>query len=195
MQAISLIQEVFDHFCDEYANNKTWDQICSESGMADESTIRRWIARYPACQVQYLLARERRADRLVDEAMSIADDRQGDTKVDEKTGKTVVNWENVNRSKIRVDVRKWAASRLAPLKWGDKLQIDGTLNVKDAEDSPDDRARKLKAIVEEYSSRGGDVTALFSLMGISPVAIQGQKALKQAESLSNGNKKERENTD
>ena len=33
----------------------------------------------------------------------------------------VVNYENIQRSRLRVDTRKWIMSKLAPKKYGDKV--------------------------------------------------------------------------
>ena len=38
-----------------------------------------------------------------------------------------VNGEAVQRSKLRVDTRKWVASKLKPKKYGDKLTLDGAV--------------------------------------------------------------------
>jgi hypothetical protein len=58
-------------------------------------------------------AREARADALVGEILSIADDPTGA--------------EQVQRSKLRVDTRRWLAAKLAPAKYGDasSLEISG----------------------------------------------------------------------
>jgi hypothetical protein len=49
-------------------------------------------------------------------------------------GKTIVDHENIQRSRLRVDARKWAAARLAPKKYGDRVEHDhkGGLNFQPA---------------------------------------------------------------
>ena len=39
-------------------------------------------------------------------------------------GKRIVDHENIQRSRLRVDARKWAAARLAPRKYGDRVEHD-----------------------------------------------------------------------
>ena len=39
-------------------------------------------------------------------------------------GQTIVDHENIQRSRLRVDARKWAAARLAPRKYGDRVEHD-----------------------------------------------------------------------
>jgi hypothetical protein len=36
----------------------------------------------------------------------------------------VTNGENLQRSRLRVDARKWMAGKLRPRKYGDKVEID-----------------------------------------------------------------------
>ncbi len=40
-------------------------------------------------------------------------------------GNKVLDHEHVQRSRLRVDTRKWAAGKLAPKRYGDKLQHTG----------------------------------------------------------------------
>ena len=53
----------------------------------------------------------------------IADDASGDY-VTTSDGKRTVDHENIQRSRLRVDARKWAAARLAPKKYGDHISHD-----------------------------------------------------------------------
>src|SRR5260370_5913718 len=63
------------------------------------------------------------ADKLFREIIEIADDKSGDY-VTTSDGKTIVDHENIQRSRLRVDARKWAAARLAPKKYGDRVEHD-----------------------------------------------------------------------
>ena len=64
------------------------------------------------------------ADTLFDEALEIADDASGDCTV--RDGKKVLDHEHVQRSRLRVDTRKWAAGKLAPKKYGDRATMEHT---------------------------------------------------------------------
>jgi len=76
---------------------------------------------------QYALAREVQAEHHIDEIVEIADDGTNDYMEKRNADGALVGWtengENVQRSRLRVDTRKWAASKLAPKKYGDK-QVD-----------------------------------------------------------------------
>ena len=60
---------------------------------------------------------------LFREIIEIADNASGDY-VTTGHGKRIVDHENINRSRLRVDARKWAAARLAPKKYGDRVEHD-----------------------------------------------------------------------
>ena len=53
----------------------------------------------------------------------IANDASGDY-VTTSDGKRIVDHENIQRSRLRVDARQWAAARLAPKKYGDHISHD-----------------------------------------------------------------------
>ena len=61
---------------------------------------------------------------MAEEIIAIADDGTNDFTTD-KDGKEVPDYELVQRSRLRIDARKWYASKLAPKIYGDKLAIGG----------------------------------------------------------------------
>ncbi len=112
--------------CRRLAEGETLRAICRDPVMPDKATILRWLADKKKADFrdQYAHAREMQADALFDEALEIADDASGDWAVD-KDGKKTLDHEHVQRSRLRVDTRKWAAGKLAPKRYGDKLQHTG----------------------------------------------------------------------
>lgn len=102
-------------------------QICKDEKMPDKATICRWLAdreKYQEFCDQYALAREIQAEMMADEIMDIADDGANDWMERRDKEEAVVGWqlngEHVQRSKLRVDARKWAASKLLPKRYGDR---------------------------------------------------------------------------
>ena len=78
---------------------------------------------------QYARAAELRADNIFDEILEIADDGSNDFM--EKQGKDgevfeVFNAEHVQRSRLRIDARKWMLGKMNPKKYGDRVGIDHT---------------------------------------------------------------------
>lgn len=94
--------------------------------MPDVSTILYWLndEKDKTFSIQYARAKQAQADIFVDEIIEIADDDSGDLDRVDDYGNRIENKEFTNRSKIRIDARKWAASKLAPKKYGEKLDVD-----------------------------------------------------------------------
>ena len=118
--------ELAAKICARLAEGETLRSICRDETMPSKTTLLRWLAdeRNVDFRDQYAHAREMQADALFDEALEIADDASGDWAVD-KDGKKTLDHEHVQRSRLRVDTRKWAAGKLAPKRYGDKLQHTG----------------------------------------------------------------------
>ena len=101
--------------------------ICQAEDMPSTVTVFSWLKNPDHVEFlnSYTYAREAQADFLADEIITIADDGSNDlmtiTKGD--VSYDIENKEVTNRSKLRVDARKWKASKLAPKKYGDKLDI------------------------------------------------------------------------
>ncbi len=118
--------ELAADICRQLADGEPLRSICRDSAMPDKATVLRWLADKEKADFrdQYVHAREMQADALFDEALEIADDATGDITTG-KDDKETVNHENIQRSRLRVDTRKWAAGKLAPKRYGDKLQHTG----------------------------------------------------------------------
>ncbi len=112
--------------CRRLAEGETLRAVCRDPVMPDKATILRWLGdeAKAAFRDQYAHARDMQADALFDEALEIADDASGDW-TEDKDGKKSLDHEHVQRSRLRVDTRKWAAGKLAPKRYGDKLQHTG----------------------------------------------------------------------
>lgn len=74
---------------------------------------------------RYAQAREFQADCEFEEINEIADNGSNDwmENHDPDNPGYRLNGEHIQRSRLRVDVRKWRASKLAPKKYGEKLDL------------------------------------------------------------------------
>jgi hypothetical protein len=95
--------------------------------LPDKVTINRWRYRIPEFRTQYAMAKIEQADVLAEECLEIADDDSYDTKLTSE-GFEVCNTEFIARSRLRIDTRKWLASKLLPKQYGDKLDNDANTN-------------------------------------------------------------------
>jgi Bacteriophage Sf6, terminase small subunit-like len=87
----------------------------------DRDTIYRWRWRYPDFSDQFAEAKRKQADFLVEELLDISDDGRNDWMeaqgYDGSSG-WKYNGEHVNRSRLRIDTRKWIASKVLPKVYG-----------------------------------------------------------------------------
>lgn len=107
------------------SNGSSARQAIIESEV-NNSTFFEWLQKDTSKQYaeSYARACEIRAEKLTDEILQIADEANADIiGVDEKTGRPIVNGEAINRSRLKVDARKWLAGKLAPKKYGDKIDV------------------------------------------------------------------------
>lgn len=119
--------EVADRICAQLADGVSLRTVCLADDMPSKTTVFNWMRTRPEFLAQYARAKEESADALTDEMLDIADDGSNDwmerNKGDEKGW--VENGEAMQRSRLRVDTRKWIASKLKPKKYGDKLELAG----------------------------------------------------------------------
>ena len=75
---------------------------------------------------QYARAREVQFLAIADELLEIADDGSNDwmqrTSKD-KSGGWELNGEHIQRSRVRIDTRKWILSKMLPKVYGDKAEV------------------------------------------------------------------------
>lgn len=122
-------QETADIICSRIAAGESLRTICLDDEMPGQSTVFRWLESRLDFREQYARAREAQADFYADEIIKISDDGSNDwmerrSEAEKGAGVNtgwVLNGEHVQRSRLRVDARKWYASKVAPKKYGDKL--------------------------------------------------------------------------
>lgn len=113
-------EEIANEICERIAQGEGLRKIAELEGMPDRRTVFRWLDSNQSFRHQYAQARERCSDFWAEEILQIADDGRNDTYVDER-GKKKTDWDNVHRSRLRIDTRKWLMSKLHPKKYGDKF--------------------------------------------------------------------------
>ncbi len=107
------------------------NQICKQDDMPSRTTLYNWLAdaRYSEFLNKYRHAREIQAEHYFDEMMDIADNSLNDwVERETKNGQviTVLDHEHVQRSKLRIDTRKFVCAKLNPKKYG---EASATVNI------------------------------------------------------------------
>ena len=113
-----IVQAVLDGMAEEGLSLR---KSCLDVGVKP-STFLLWVSEDPAIAEQYVRAREAMADVRLDLALDIvhAAPEMIDTPSGPKIDPAFVAWQ-----RLRYDAEKWHMSKLAPKKYGDKLEISG----------------------------------------------------------------------
>ena len=111
---------------------------------------------------QYARARDVGLDAMADELFDIADDGTNDWMERDGEGNPgyAVNGENVSRSRLRVDTRKWYLSKLAPKRYGEKLEVTEKTELHDATD--EELHEAIRKRIASMKARGIDVEAMIN---------------------------------
>lgn len=126
---VKFNETVADQICGRMAEGETLRQVCRDAAMPARSTVYRWLSRNPVFADQYARAREALVESWADEIIEIADD--GTTDYITKVGRNgaeyeAVDQEHIQRSRLRVDARRWLLSKLNPGQYGDHMEVEHT---------------------------------------------------------------------
>jgi hypothetical protein len=111
-------RKIADLVLAEMRNGMSAFKACQAAGV-NQSTFNSWLNDDAALAVDYARAREDLIERMAQEVLELSDvdvGLQPDGKRD---------WAAVQKHRLQVDTRKWLLSKLAPKKFGDKLELSG----------------------------------------------------------------------
>ena len=114
-------EDVINEICLRLSFGEGLVKICKDDHLPARQTVISWLFKHKEFADRYAQAREAQADYLLEELLDIADNTEGDTYTDAK-GNVRIDHENINRSRLRVDTRKWVITKLAPKKYGDRVE-------------------------------------------------------------------------
>lgn len=149
---------VADQICGRMAEGETLRQICRDPAMPARSTVYRWLSKNPSFADQYARAREALVESWADEIIDIADD--GTTDYITKVGRNgaeyeAVDQEHIQRSRLRVDSRRWLLSKLNPGQYGDHMEVEHTGGVEHRHHiSDDEKIRRLALFLLDAPAAG-----------------------------------------
>lgn len=122
----SFTQAMGDDICERIANGESLRAICRDEAMPAMSTVFRWLSLDKSFSEQYARAREEQAEALADEIVDISDERDGKAiMADGQEVAVVFDSTAIARNRLRVDARKWVASKLKPKKYGERQVLAG----------------------------------------------------------------------
>lgn len=125
---LRFIPAVADRICLELMQGRDMEDICKDPALPSAWTVYQWVYDVPEFAQKYSRAREIQADILFERIQKIADDSARDwVETDEGP---LLNKDHIQRAKLRVSTLKWRIGRMAPKKYGDKIEAtvkgDGT---------------------------------------------------------------------
>jgi predicted transcriptional regulator len=142
-----------ERICALITEGYTLRQIASELGCTS-GAIAIWAGEDEAFAKRYARAMDLRTDRMAEEILDIADDGSNDWVEREQDGRTVTvaDHEHIQRSKLRVDARKWLMAKMLPKKYGDRTTIAGDpenpVAVADVTAERERKAAEAKALLD-----------------------------------------------
>ena len=150
--------KTFNTICKEISKGRSLRNVLRDNtDLPNMTTIFEWLALSKEYHKQYAGACEERAIQMFEDMFEIADETQNDwtDKINgrgEVVGRKPDN-EAIQRSKLRVDTRKWALSKMFPKKYGERIEIETTGEGVEAANalaglSPE-AIIKIKKIIEE----------------------------------------------
>jgi hypothetical protein len=116
-----------DEICELLMSGMPLTQICRDPKFPDSVTVYRWLEKHEAFRNKYRSARDVQAEHYLDKIIEVASDSRNDwVEVEDARGnvRTVLDSDHVQRSRLICDNLKWVMSRIAPKKYGDKIQAD-----------------------------------------------------------------------
>ena len=105
-------EELADAICTRLAQGESMRSVCRDDDMPVMDTMWRWIREKEDFSEQYARAKQESADAIIEDILDIADEG-----------------EDVARDRLRIDARKWVASKLKPKKYGDTTKLEDELPI------------------------------------------------------------------
>jgi hypothetical protein len=126
--------------CERLAAGDSLRTICQSKTMPAQSTVRLWVVDdLEGFSAQYERSRNVGLDVVADDVIHIADNPGGD----------------VAKARLRFDARRWYLSKLAPKRYGDRLDLNVDAKVEVRELTDDQLEGRITGIVDNLIDKIG----------------------------------------
>ena len=112
-------KEIIDKICEGISQGLSLRKSVKINSKINRSTFFDWIKENSELANLYARACEERQELLFEDILNIADNNNEDVRMTDD-GIEVTNHDAIQRSKLRVDARKWILAKMNPKKFGDK---------------------------------------------------------------------------
>lgn len=134
---------VVERLCDHLASGLSMQKACAEEGMPSKSVVYQRMAADEEFRTRIARAREAQQEAIIDETVEMADTATAD------------DWQVV---KLRIWARQWRASKLAPKKYGDKLDVTSGGDRVGRDPNEVEAVTRLASLASSILGRAGDGT-------------------------------------
>lgn len=121
-------EEKFEKICQEVEVGVPVRTLFTKYGISP-NTFYTMAETNESLKLRYNRAKNINSELIFEDILEIADNTNADVKIIETKGgrqKAVIDGEAVQRSRLKIDARKWILSKMNPKKYGDKIDIDHT---------------------------------------------------------------------
>lgn len=98
-------------------------KILERNGMPSRTVFYQWMKEHNELTNHYARAHEERSELIFDDILHIADNSNADYSGIREDGSLIINRKNIQRSKLRIDARKWSLSKMQPKKYGSSIDV------------------------------------------------------------------------
>lgn len=160
-------QEKADELCNYLSQGESLRTVCKRKNMPSGATVFKWMRENEDFLKQYEKAKQESSDAMAEDVLDIADEKGENETIVNDNGEvvSVPFKEDVQRSRLRVDTRKWLMAKMKPKKYGDSLDLTskgdklpapilGGLTNKNGV-STDDSSKKDSSIEEKAEGNSG----------------------------------------
>lgn len=99
-------------------------KACEQAGIP-RKTFEDWTEKDEVLSARYTRAREKRADHIFEEMLQIADTPLiTKTETTKEWGVEEKTFDAVDHRKLQIETRKWMLGKMAPKRFGDKLDLN-----------------------------------------------------------------------
>jgi hypothetical protein len=127
-------EEMGERICRELSNGRTITAICAEDWAPSLDGVYGWLAKYPAFAEAYARARDVQQEVFASQIIDIA-----------------ATVEDPAKARNMIDARKWHAAKVAPKKWGDRVEIDAKV---EHNSGPSEGLTMMLAMLEKAGGGG-----------------------------------------
>jgi chromosome condensin MukBEF complex kleisin-like MukF subunit len=130
-------EAIADLICDAISEGGALYRLCEErADFPAERTVYRWLDTHPGFAQKYTRARELQQDREADKIVVIADEA-----------------DDAAIARLRIDSRKWRAAKMAPKKYGDRLDLNHSGSIQQLSD--EQLEARLAELLRRAAGEGG----------------------------------------